>query len=277
MKRSKGFTLIELLVVVAIIALLVSILLPSLGRARELAKRAICGSNVKGFANAIEMYKAENDQLFPMLHNDTETVDQSGSSVGFNSTDTEPFEDWDTNYTDYGNAVQQHLFLLVYNDQLDEKQFICPSTSDSVTNRSDGVGEDGQYGFESASNISYGLHVPTPLIDGNANPAELSGDNVDGGLAYIADRPDNEELGDNSPNHNGEGQYVLFMSGSAQWVKETTVGVDWNRIYGADMEYVDDEWQTIDPDDDDYSPSASAPAGPDDSVIVSKNPGDEEG
>ncbi len=52
-RRSKGFTLIEVLVVVAIIALLVSILLPSLARAREQARRAKCLSNMSNLGKAV--------------------------------------------------------------------------------------------------------------------------------------------------------------------------------------------------------------------------------
>lgn len=54
--RLRGFTLIEVLVVVAIIALLVAILLPSLARARELAKRTQCGANTHQMAIALHMY-----------------------------------------------------------------------------------------------------------------------------------------------------------------------------------------------------------------------------
>jgi prepilin-type N-terminal cleavage/methylation domain-containing protein len=59
--RRSGFTLIELLVVIAIIALLVSILLPSLNKARELAKAAVCSSQLKGLNLAISLYAEEND------------------------------------------------------------------------------------------------------------------------------------------------------------------------------------------------------------------------
>jgi prepilin-type N-terminal cleavage/methylation domain-containing protein/prepilin-type processing-associated H-X9-DG protein len=64
MKNRRGFTLIELLVVIAIIALLISILIPSLSRARQAAKAAVCGSNVRGLMQALYLYAGDHrDQL----------------------------------------------------------------------------------------------------------------------------------------------------------------------------------------------------------------------
>jgi prepilin-type processing-associated H-X9-DG protein len=57
--------LIELLVVVAIIALLVTILMPSLSRAKELAKQAVCASHQHSIGLAIWTYAAEFDNIFP--------------------------------------------------------------------------------------------------------------------------------------------------------------------------------------------------------------------
>jgi prepilin-type N-terminal cleavage/methylation domain-containing protein len=60
-----GFTLIEVLVVVAIIALLIAILIPSLARARELARRSVCLSNMKQMGVGAASYSAESRGLFP--------------------------------------------------------------------------------------------------------------------------------------------------------------------------------------------------------------------
>lgn len=58
--RRKAFTLIELLVVVAIIALLISILLPSLSSAREQGKRGVCLTNLRSIAQAAAGYSTED-------------------------------------------------------------------------------------------------------------------------------------------------------------------------------------------------------------------------
>jgi prepilin-type N-terminal cleavage/methylation domain-containing protein/prepilin-type processing-associated H-X9-DG protein len=63
--RRRGFTLVELLVVIGIIALLISILLPALSKARENANRLACLSNLKQLGNAMVFYLNDNKGYFP--------------------------------------------------------------------------------------------------------------------------------------------------------------------------------------------------------------------
>ena len=71
MKRKKGFTLIELLVVISIIALLVSILMPALGKAKQQAKTTVCLSNLKQMAMGLALYVQDSDDtLIPLAYNE---------------------------------------------------------------------------------------------------------------------------------------------------------------------------------------------------------------
>lgn len=65
-----GFTLIELLVVAGIIALLVSIMLPSLARAREAGRRSVCGAHLRALALGLEAYAFEYKKQPPLTRID---------------------------------------------------------------------------------------------------------------------------------------------------------------------------------------------------------------
>jgi prepilin-type N-terminal cleavage/methylation domain-containing protein/prepilin-type processing-associated H-X9-DG protein len=87
-RRRHGFTLIELLVVIAIIGILAAMVFPVFARARESARKAVCLSNVKNIALAIQMYLTDyNDMFWPAEHRQ-EVADFFDTSPG-------PNDHWD--------------------------------------------------------------------------------------------------------------------------------------------------------------------------------------
>ncbi len=68
MRTRPAFTLVELLVVIGIIALLIGILLPTLGRARESGKKAVCLSNLRELGNGFQMYIDSADGRVPRVN-----------------------------------------------------------------------------------------------------------------------------------------------------------------------------------------------------------------
>lgn len=252
MKRSKGFTLIELLVVVAIIALLVSILLPALGRAREMARQSVCLANVKAIGTAMTMYKQSNDDQFPFI------PDNMGA--GGDGVDGGDFIDMPTAEPAYGSissnwgvSIQQNFFLLVAEGLTGEKTFVCPSTTDKVTSRVDENGDPtgDDFGFGSIDNVSYGIQFQgEEYVGGNTAGSSGGVTRPDEGhqsswyrrlirdeVAIVADEGDEDDLDARSPNHNYEGESVLFVSTRVVFARDedNKAGYKDNVLYQMDM------------------------------------------
>ena len=84
MRQKKGFTLIELLVVIAIIAILAAILFPVFAKAREKARQSSCASNLKQLALAINSYKQDYDEMYPLSYPTTGPGGTRPTSCGGN-------------------------------------------------------------------------------------------------------------------------------------------------------------------------------------------------
>ena len=82
MGKRRGFTLIELLVVIAIIGILAAMVFPVFARARESARKAVCLSNVKNIALAIQMYLSDYNDTLPPWESRREVLDYVASAPG---------------------------------------------------------------------------------------------------------------------------------------------------------------------------------------------------
>ena len=121
MKR-KGFTLVELLVVIGIIALLMSILMPTLTKVRALANRIVCAANLSGIGKAMMIYANENDGDLPRAGGRRSRCDTDGKIetwyekdpvVAFGGTVNRPA------------TITSCLYLLVKYAEVQPQQFIC--------------------------------------------------------------------------------------------------------------------------------------------------------
>jgi prepilin-type N-terminal cleavage/methylation domain-containing protein/prepilin-type processing-associated H-X9-DG protein len=110
MSRRKGFTLVELLVVVAIIALLISILMPALGAARESARRTQCASNLHTLAIGVMLYAQANHNSFPGI---ATSPQQPTDWIYFSPWEGEP----------YGTFANGRIYPYIK----DEATYRCPS------------------------------------------------------------------------------------------------------------------------------------------------------
>ena len=230
MRRTKGFTLIELLVVIAIIALLVSILLPSLNRARELAKRAICKTRLKGMGSGFAIYANENNDQFPYNDNGL-----SGADLRL-------------------PTALNNLALFVEKGNQPGKMMVCPSKSGdanfgqplTVEENANGAtvayqDPDNPDTADGTNNISYSYQAA--MYDGTDYTGNGVSDNFNGGLAIMADRTpgttspydcevdwsgtvtEDERKNAISQNHKGDLINILFLDTHVADSKRGDVGI----------------------------------------------------
>lgn len=118
-QNKRAFTLVELLVVIGIIAVLIGILLPVLGKARDAAKRVKCSSNLRSIGQGMSIYLTEFKQTFPAAYL---YVDQA--AVG--ETPTKGYVHWSS----YLYGSKNITGNTIYRSDIGWGMFTCPTLTE---------------------------------------------------------------------------------------------------------------------------------------------------
>ena len=240
MRRTKGFTLIELLVVIAIIAILATLLLPAVGRARELAKQAACRANLNGIGKGFAMYMADQDDSYPLLVSEGDPTGNLGSDTTGGSETVDAIWAADGSNT-LATLAMNNVWVMMQKGKayVTENAFKCPSDENPEKRETSAGIED--YGWTKGGEVSYSLHFPYLKSGGTDNTAPLNeklaasfvimADENPGGAVTSAAVEAGTRTGMHS-NHKKDGAIYLTAGGTVDMLKnERSSRLNKDEIY----------------------------------------------
>lgn len=254
----KGFALTGL--ITSIIALLlgplmlfivagpIAVLMPSLGRARELSNRSYCAANLRGIGQSMNIYAADNNDVFPVLQPAARGAYLTAGPGTPGSSDAEATIE-SMYKSGPGGDVLQAQWLLVLRNQVGPKQYVC-KTDVFATAPAVSTNTSGSFftNFQGGNQISYSFAFPytsknevgkwwTALTDSSlpiaSDIAPKHGDNFRGTTvdATAMSHGTGKTNPSNSPNHDFQGQNVAFSDVHVEWVRNPEVGQNSDNIW----------------------------------------------
>lgn len=242
MRSSSAFTLVELLVLVVILFIGIAILLPSRSSHCSVSYRTMCASNLSGMYKSMYTYSITNRDRFYVAGE----ADSSAMAIGFQERERLP----NAKPPVLSNNVTASLWSMVRDGSNATKGFICPSSGDvpdPLTLRSDGTKAAfyrDTYDFLERRNLSYSpinmYHVGASRFWGSTAPPDyvLMGDHngTDHPQRHTLSKTDGAkakeiEARENSPNHGGEGQNLVFGDGHVVYHRDPFQGRGGDNVY----------------------------------------------